>query len=241
MYARLIPKSVYVSTPSYADLTTCLENRLIVSFAGFSEHECILIPFHRSEKSTMKRCRSCGSDLMKRCSRHGIDEYLMSLGGLYPFKCRYCRQRSYAIVWMKCIAPLVCLLTLGVVGVGSLWFVRSKVSAAGSIAGARRPRPEVRKTGVGRWAMVDSGTVLDNQAIIRLTQTQISPRTLVKMIERTPCHYDMKPAAIIRMKENGVTDDVIYAMLNTLDQCYMDGDPGRVSPASVSDLVAPLQ
>lgn len=178
---------------------------------------------------------------MKRCSRHGIDEYLMSLGGLYPHKCGYCKQRSYAVVWMKCIAPLACVLALALAGGASLWFVRSKAKAASNVAGAKRVRSEVRKTGVGRWAMVDSGTVLDNQSIIRLTQTQISPRTLVKMIERTPCHYDMKPTSIVSMKESGVSDDVIYAMLNTLDQCYTEIDPGTVSPASVNGIVAPLQ
>lgn len=199
----------------------------------------------------MKRCSSCHAGTLKRCARAGVDEYLASLAGIYPHRCGCCRGRRYAILWTKALPTLLCLLVL-LGGVGAVVFgIRLRIAASeGRTMTVKGTRPEIRKTSAGKWAMSDSSTVLDNESVMSLAHTNLSTRTLVKVIERSPCRFDTSPRALIRIKQSGVPDDVIYAMLNNLDQCFSDPGQPAVSSPNVQEkleaainrsLAAPLQ
>ena len=45
------------------------------------------------------RCRRCGSDQVRRASRTGLLERLLSAGYVYPFRCEVCHHRFRALRW----------------------------------------------------------------------------------------------------------------------------------------------
>ncbi|OGK76779.1 MAG: hypothetical protein A2X52_22160 [Candidatus Rokubacteria bacterium GWC2_70_16] len=45
------------------------------------------------------RCRRCGSDQVRRASRVGLLERLLSAGYVYPFRCEVCHRRFRALRW----------------------------------------------------------------------------------------------------------------------------------------------
>lgn len=186
----------------------------------------------------MSACKWCGSQRLKRSSRQGVGEYLLSLSGLYPHKCGRCQRRSLALLWTKSVTAIGVLLVMGLAAGAGLYAVKGRSGGApGGLI--KRVKAETRKAGVGRWVTVDTGAILGNEDIIKLSETKVSPRTIVKLVERTQCKYDMRPDSMIQMKEKGVADEVLYAMLSNLDQCYTDAAP-TASPdlARLMDLSA---
>ena len=45
------------------------------------------------------RCRRCGSDQVRRASRKGLLERLLSAGYIYPFRCLVCAHRFRTLRW----------------------------------------------------------------------------------------------------------------------------------------------
>ena len=45
------------------------------------------------------RCRRCGSDQVRRASRLGLLERLLSVGYVYPFRCLVCAHRFRSLRW----------------------------------------------------------------------------------------------------------------------------------------------
>lgn len=199
--------------------------------------------------TVMKRCGICDTGYLKRCGRTGVDEYFLSLGGIYPHKCGYCRQKSYAFLWVKCLPTALCLLVLLAAAVAGVYALRLRSSASQARASVRRVHPESRRSSAGRWQTIDNKAVLDNQSVVSMSKTQISARTLIRAIERSPCRFDMSASAIIRMRSNGVPDEVIYAMLSGLDQCEPVPDAVSIDPvvknnlssAIVDQIAAPVE
>jgi hypothetical protein len=153
------------------------------------------------------------------------------------------------MLWQKCVPALLFALVICAGAVSGLYALRVQRSASEARVSVKRVRPEAHRTSAGRWqAAAENSSVLDNQSVIAMARTNLSPRTLVKAIERSACRFDMSPSAIIRMKAAGVADDVIYAMLSNLDQCEAPSTTAidnplqeKLTSAIAAELTAPVQ
>ena len=56
--------------------------------------------------------------------------------------------------------------------------------------------------------------VLNNQSIISLTKSKLSSGLIIKKISQTNCKFDTKTEQIIALKEAGVSDEVVDAMIS---------------------------
>ena len=56
-------------------------------------------------------------------------------------------------------------------------------------------------------------TPLNNQDVLRMVKADFTPETIIAQIKSSPCNFVTTPAALQQLKEEGVTDAVILAMV----------------------------
>jgi hypothetical protein len=58
-----------------------------------------------------------------------------------------------------------------------------------------------------------SGGALDNAAIEKMRTQRLGADVIVAKIKSSPCHFDTSPAALQKLKQSGIPDKVILAMV----------------------------
>ncbi len=59
----------------------------------------------------------------------------------------------------------------------------------------------------------DKTPPLRNQDVLAMVEAKLSPTIIVAKIESSPCAFDTQPAALEELKNKGVTEDVLLAMV----------------------------
>ena len=80
------------------------------------------------------------------------------------------------------------------------------VSALPSVVAQQRPEP------------------LTNASVIRLVRAGFKEKTLIAIIHSRPNRFDLDPDRLIEMKRNGVSDNIILAMLAQDESVFSTGD-----------------
>jgi hypothetical protein len=85
---------------------------------------------------------------------------------------------------------------------------------------------------------------LTNQDVVRMTKAEFGDATIVKTIESHGCAFDLSVDALLRLKEQGVSQPVIQAMLSTSKKAPTAELPGpapakgfQVTPVASADIV----
>ena len=83
-------------------------------------------------------------------------------------------------------------------------------------------------------------TPMTNSAVIKLVRAGFKDKTVIAIIHSRPNHFDLEPDRLIELKRNGVSENIILAMLSQSDALFADddlsfGDSDSMSKKSGSD------
>ena len=175
----------------------------------------------------MNSCRWCSCPRLKRSSRTGNTEALISLAGIYPYKCARCSRRSLRVNWIKSMASAS--VALAVTAAFAVIYVTQIRQSSAAASAARRNALSRKATGIR------SGMILANQDIVALTGSGVAAKTIVTLIDRHPCRFDASPAEMLRMTNSGVDQEVVQAVAANADHCETGPQPVS-SVTQVSDV-----
>jgi len=100
-------------------------------------------------------------------------------------------------------------------GLGSGGTERSGESESNASATVRIIRPPSEAGGAPK---LERAPKLDNQAILELIQAGFSEGTILRRIEASQVDFDLSPKAIAALRQNRVSDRVIKAMTDAMDE-----------------------
>src|SRR4051812_46834531 len=77
-------------------------------------------------------------------------------------------------------------------------------------------------------------TAMTNSAVIKLVRAGFKDKTVIAIIHSRPNRFDLEPDRLIELKHNGVSENIILAMLSQSDAFFTDddlsfGDDNRIS------------
>jgi hypothetical protein len=93
----------------------------------------------------------------------------------------------------------------------------------------------------GSIAMAQSpSTAMTNNAVIKLVRAGFKDKTVIAIIHSRPNRFDLEPDRLIELKRNGVSENIILAMLSQSDAFFADDDlsfwdDNRISKKSNGD------
>jgi len=85
-----------------------------------------------------------------------------------------------------------------------------------------------------------TSTQMTNSAVIKLVRAGFKDKTVIAIIHSRPNHFDLEPDRLIELKRNGVSENIILAMLSQSDALFADddlnfGDSDSMSKKSTGD------
>src|SRR5512132_2109260 len=69
-------------------------------------------------------------------------------------------------------------------------------------------------------------TAMTNSAVIKLVRAGFKDKTVIAIIHSRPNRFDLDPDRLIELKRNGVSENIILAMLSQSDAFFIDDDLG---------------
>jgi len=161
----------------------------------------------------LKVCSLCKSSDLHRLHRSTSLEFAASWVGFYPYLCRGCKQKGFHIRPRRAFSSYV-ILTIGLI-LSLGWTGVLANNPISKMIGSRRARNA--KTGIPNQssvAMVSLPSVLTNEDVTRLANSGMSPASLSWLIRSMPHRFQLDPESRSALKQHGVTEDVIYTMLD---------------------------
>jgi hypothetical protein len=158
-------------------------------------------------------CTKCGSHELRRKPR-SLPFRLLSLS---TYACGRCanRETRFRLSAVTFVAPIVLLLIAGAVA----WFATrpgafedNQQSTADALARAR--------TGSGPLSTFEQmmlkkpRSTLDNATILQLWRANVGVNVILQMIRTSNADYDVSASAIIELKQAGVDQNIILAMID---------------------------
>jgi hypothetical protein len=70
-------------------------------------------------------------------------------------------------------------------------------------------------------------TPLTNSAVVKLVRAGFKEKTVIAIIHNRPSHFNLDPDRLIELKRNGVSDNIILAMLAQDESFVITGDDWR--------------
>ena len=78
---------------------------------------------------------------------------------------------------------------------------------------------------LGSAALAQSpSTPMTNTAVIKLVRAGFKDKTVIAIIHSRPNRFDLEPDRLIELKRNGVSENIILAMLSQNDAVFADDD-----------------
>jgi hypothetical protein len=158
-------------------------------------------------------CTKCGSHELRRRPR----SILFRLLSISTYACGRCanRETRFRLSAITFVVPLFLLIVAGAI----IWFVNrptqfeeSQQSAADALSRAR--------TGSGPLSTFEMlmlkkpRTTMDNATILQLWKANVGVNVILQMIRTSNADYDVSASAIIELKQAGVDQNIILAMID---------------------------
>lgn len=82
-------------------------------------------------------------------------------------------------------------------------------------------------------------TILTNSSIIELVKAGLSESVILAKIKNSKCEFDTSSSALVSLKENGVSDNIITAIIEAKsnDSNSIQADTSRITPLEMKDAV----
>jgi hypothetical protein len=163
-----------------------------------------------------KPCRKCGAKELQRkprLLRHKIF-------ALYPYVCLNCAHRESKFR-LKFGTIVRVFLLLALVG-GIVYFVMNPISFHKGDDGSQNTADALARarTSAGGLSTFEQmmikkpRTTMDNATILKLWKANVGPNVILQLIRTTTPDYDVSANSIIELKEAGVDQAVILAMID---------------------------
>lgn len=69
-----------------------------------------------------------------------------------------------------------------------------------------------------------NGTVLTNESVVKLIKAGFKEKTVITIIHNRPSAFKLEPEQLIQLKRQGVSENIILAMLATQDATFIIGE-----------------
>jgi hypothetical protein len=169
----------------------------------------------------VKTCNRCNGGHLSRISRVSIAEFALSTVGYYPYLCRNCKYKTFALRPKQ--AVLAITFALGVIGVTNLglfylnsrYQMRERVApeAPASGSGDLHPEPVPQGAAAEPVATANPAGPLTNEDIIRLCKSGVGTTSLSSLIRRSEHRFTVDAGSISKLRQSGVPEAVILTMM----------------------------
>jgi len=163
-----------------------------------------------------KPCSKCGAKELQRKPR-GFGHKVLSL---YPYICLHCAHRENKFrMNLGTILRLVLLIgvsgAIGYFAMNPISFHRGDDSSQSAADALSRARTSAGGISTFEQMMIRKPkTTMDNAAILRLWKANVGTNVILQLIRATAPDYDVSATSIIELKEAGVDQSIILAMID---------------------------
>jgi hypothetical protein len=167
-------------------------------------------------KYSVKPCTRCGAKELQRKPRTALHK----LFAIYPYLCVRCstRQTRYRFTLGTIIKFSLFSAFAGAIVYLSMnpgLFRRGEDTSQNGAEALARARTAAGGLSAFEQMMIKRPrTTMDNATILRLWRANVSPNVILQMIRTANADYDVSANAIIELKQAGVDQVVILAMID---------------------------
>lgn len=161
-------------------------------------------------------CSKCGYKELQRKSRKFGHKIL----SLYPYTCLHCKHRETkfrmnAGVIVRAVLFVVVAGAIGYFSVNPISFHKSDDSGTSAADALSRARTSAGGLSTFEQMVTKKPrTTMDNATVLRLWKANVGPNVILQLIRTTTPDYDISATAIIELKEAGVDQSIILAMID---------------------------
>ena len=166
-------------------------------------------------------CRKCGSPNMRRRSAT-LRSYLTSF---HPYTCGRCGHHDKVFRFSAATVVLITWWSLLITAAVWIWSNPNFLSFAPTAAGTTQQEQaealaRARTSGGGELSTFEQmmlkkpKAAMNNSVVLRLVKAQVPKEVILQMIRTSIADYDVGANAIIEMKESGVDQSIILAMID---------------------------
>jgi hypothetical protein len=175
---------------------------------------------HPTDFSTesIRACTYCGArQLQGHAQLRTIADKLFSL---YPYRCARCRnqQKKFQFSWIPLAGWLgfVLLIALGVFfWLNPVTFRRNEDGQPSTTDALARARNSAGALSTFEQIMINKPrATMDNATILKLWRAEVGTEVILQMIRTSNSDYDVSANAIIDLKQAGVDQGIILAMID---------------------------
>ena len=161
-------------------------------------------------------CGKCGLKELRRKPRSWVDRAL----SLQPYQCSRCANyvRKFRFTAVAVLVALFIPLAVGAfiyIQENTLWFHKDP-DAQSSTDGLARARTATggQLSPFEQMMLHKPKAVLDNATILKLVKANVEAVVILQMIKTSTADYDLSANAIIELKQAGVDEHIILAMID---------------------------
>jgi hypothetical protein len=163
-------------------------------------------------------CQKCGLNELRRKPR----SFVHRLFSLQPYQCLNCAKfvKRFRFSWLTVVIASLAVFAVGVavlVPGNPQWFHRdaeAPPSADNGLASARTATGGQLSPFEQMMLRKPNKNVLDNPTVLKLVRANVETGVIVQMVKTSTANYDLSATAIIGLKENGVDQRIILAMID---------------------------
>ncbi len=165
-----------------------------------------------------KPCPKCGAKEWQRKPRRLYHR----LFALYPYVCGQCVQRklrfrikAWGVVRLMLVVGIAAIASWLLLGRPRLFRRRSEESAQGGAEGLARARATAGGlTSFEQMMIKKPRQTMDNAAILKLWKASVGTDVILQLIRTSNPDYDLTAASIIELKQAGVDQSIVLAMID---------------------------
>ena len=166
-------------------------------------------------------CDKCGANNLRPSPRRSLaDRLMIGLFSVFPHRCHSCRliRKRFRLSWRVFVLPAAAL----VLGAGT-WYVAShRVSSS-------RENPDQNQADLLARTRLSAGgqlsayeqmmvhrpkQTLTNDIVLKLCNAHMGREVILQLIRNSSADYDITADALIRLKQAGVDETIIMAMVD---------------------------
>jgi hypothetical protein len=163
-------------------------------------------------------CSKCGAKELQRTPRR----FFHTLAGLYPYVCVRCaaRESKFRRGPGTLIRALIVFLVAGAIVIvvqrpAWLSFRHADESSTSTTEALAQARTSAGGLSTFEQMMIKKPrSTMDNSTILKLWKANVGPNVILQLIRTSNPDYDVSASAIIELKEAGVDQTIILAMID---------------------------
>lgn len=162
-------------------------------------------------------CAKCGAKELQRKPRQLYHKFL----ALYPYTCLHCKNRETKfrmkigfVIRMFFLIAIPMVAAYFVMNPGALPFRHQDDSSGAADALSRARTTAGGLSTFEQMVTKKPRTTMDNSTVLKLWKANVGTNVILQLIRTTTPDYDVSATSIIELKEAGVDQSIILAMID---------------------------